>query len=89
MVNALPHEIKERLQIITPSQNYGQFFKLVVTYRAFKAHPDIRIARRMVDVAVIIFIATHGISEEIYSRRALYSSCAFCVKLFIGQLTQK
>jgi hypothetical protein len=61
MVDALPHEIKERLQIITPSQNCGQLFKIAMTYIAFKAHPAVRIARRMVDLAVIIFIVTHGI----------------------------
>jgi hypothetical protein len=32
-----------------------------MTFAAFKAHPAVRVARRIVDVAVIIFIATHGI----------------------------
>ena len=52
-----------------------------MTYTAFKAHPAVRIARRMVDVAVIIFIATHGIyaryahtTAETWEERALSSN---------------
>jgi len=60
MVDALVHEIKERLQIITLTKNYDQFFTVAMTYTAFKAHPAARVARRIVDVAVIIFIAAHG-----------------------------
>ena len=79
MVVALPHEIKERLQIITPSQNCGQFFKIAMTYIAFKVHPAIRIARRMIDVAVIIFIATHGI----YACYAHTTAKTWKVRVFI------
>lgn len=41
-------------------QNNGQFFKVAMTYKALKNHPGVGRARRMIDFAVIIFIATHG-----------------------------
>jgi hypothetical protein len=40
MVDALPHEIKERLQVITPSQNYNQFFKETPTRPVIVANFD-------------------------------------------------
>lgn len=40
MVDALPHEIKERLQVITPSQNCNQFFKETPTRPVIVANFD-------------------------------------------------
>jgi hypothetical protein len=54
MVDVLPYEIKELLQLITPSQNYDQFIKVAMTYKALKKPLAVGLARRMVDDAVII-----------------------------------